>query len=1055
MLHGAVRTLFQLLGALVAGLVIALTLVGWRLTSAPIELDFLTPHIEEALSAKDGSFAVALDGTVLALSSGSGRMVEMRALGAKVYAGGEMPVASVPEVALTLNGRALLMGVIAPGSVTLYRPEVRLVRDEAGNLQFEMGGGTRGSGDGMRRVIDALMGEPDPSQPGRHLQRAAIIDADLQVEDLALGVSWHASDADIQVQRTVEGLSASIHLELDLASEPGYVDGELEFVREDESFDGRLSVRGLRPASLARLGGPLAPLKALDVRLAGTVWARGFADGRLEEVSFDVAGGQGEIDLTEDLGFRHTIASASVRGAIFDGLNRARLDELFLDLGGPTIMLAATADRLDGGIVLKADAVVREAPFNALPQLWPPIVAPNARDWVVSNMSDGKVVEARATVSARSDSGGLDDLVIDHVDGTLDGEGVTVDYLRPMPAVRNGSASASFDASEFRIVLKAGEVYGLKVVDGLVILSGLDAEDQFADIDVTIAGPAADGLRLIDNKPLGYAKALGIEPATVSGSAVTRLQLKFPLLKDLLLDDVGILAKATLTDLKVPKVVMGLDLTDGDLDMVVDAKGLDASGPVVLGTIPGQLTWRENFSLKGSAFRSRYRLQAPVVDEDQRKLLGLGGPPFVSPFLSGPVAADVVATLTGGGKGEISAVVDLSPARMRLPGLGWRKEERTTGGAEILLRLEKLKLAAIPAFTVQAGDLQAKGAVSFHADGSTKRVDFDRLAYGRTDVSGAIAFRRNDGMDISLRGTSFNAEPLIGSDSDEDRADELEDQRNPDTPTSRSADLPPMSVTMAVNSMWVSKNGAISNATASLHRDATEWRSIAVKGMVGDNGGVLSMDLRQNEPGRRAVAVLSDDAGAVARAFDVYDDMLSGKLEIDGFIDDTKPSQPISGLIRVEDYRIRNAPALARLLTVAALTGIVDLLNAKEGITFTTLDAPFTLADGLLEMHDVRAFGPALGLTAKGQVDLDRSRMALEGTVVPAYAINSVLGNIPILGWLITGGEKGGGLLAFNYSMRGPTQEPDVTVNPLSALTPGFLRNLFNIFDDGTGTEAR
>ncbi|MBX9634465.1 MAG: hypothetical protein K2X44_05730, partial [Magnetospirillum sp.] len=57
--------------------------------------------------------------------------------------------------------------------------------------------------------------------------------------------------------------------------------------------------------------------------------------------------------------------------------------------------------------------------------------------------------------------------------------------------------------------------------------------------------------------------------------------------------------------------------------------------------------------------------------------------------------------------------------------------------------------------------------------------------------------------------------------------------------------------------------------------------------------------------------------------------------------------------------------------------------------------------------------------------------------------------------WLITGGEKGGGLVAFNFTMRGPTQEPDVSVNPLSALTPGFLRNLFNIFDDGTETEAR
>jgi hypothetical protein len=106
-------------------------------------------------------------------------------------------------------------------------------------------------------------------------------------------------------------------------------------------------------------------------------------------------------------------------------------------------------------------------------------------------------------------------------------------------------------------------------------------------------------------------------------------------------------------------------------------------------------------------------------------------------------------------------------------------------------------------------------------------------------------------------------------------------------------------------------------------------------------------------------------------------------------------------------------------------------------------------------VRDVRAWGPALGITAKGQIDMDNSRMAMEGTVVPAYALNAVLGNIPVLGWLITGGEKGGGIIAFNYSMKGPTNDPSVTVNPLSALTPGFLRNLFNIFDDGSETSAR
>jgi len=181
--------------------------------------------------------------------------------------------------------------------------------------------------------------------------------------------------------------------------------------------------------------------------------------------------------------------------------------------------------------------------------------------------------------------------------------------------------------------------------------------------------------------------------------------------------------------------------------------------------------------------------------------------------------------------------------------------------------------------------------------------------------------------------------------------------------------------------------------------------------------------------------------------------VVGGQLVLDAYYDDTNPRQPLVGLCQVTDYQVMKAPALARLLTVAALTGVVELLSG-EGINFSTMQVPFTLTDGVLEIKDGRASGTALGLTAKGQVDLDNDKLALEGTIVPAYVLNSVLGRIPLVGSIFTN-EKGGGVIAMNYSMTGPSKDPNVTVNPLSALTPGFLRKLFNIFDDGSEREVR
>ena len=107
---------------------------------------------------------------------------------------------------------------------------------------------------------------------------------------------------------------------------------------------------------------------------------------------------------------------------------------------------------------------------------------------------------------------------------------------------------------------------------------------------------------------------------------------------------------------------------------------------------------------------------------------------------------------------------------------------------------------------------------------------------------------------------------------------------------------------------------------------------------------------------------------------------------------------------------------------------------------------PFRWDGGVLTLRDARAFSTSLGLTAEGRIDTVASTLDLNGTVVPAYAVNSALGRLPLVGKLFSP-ERGGGLVAVNYTYRGPIKNASVTVNPLSALTPGFMRRLFNIFD--------
>jgi hypothetical protein len=132
----------------------------------------------------------------------------------------------------------------------------------------------------------------------------------------------------------------------------------------------------------------------------------------------------------------------------------------------------------------------------------------------------------------------------------------------------------------------------------------------------------------------------------------------------------------------------------------------------------------------------------------------------------------------------------------------------------------------------------------------------------------------------------------------------------------------------------------------------------------------------------------------------------------------------------------------------------VEALQGGNGVVFARLVAPFALTPEALTLRDARAFSASLGVTAKGRIGRERRTVEVEGTIVPAYVFNSLLGRVPLVGRLFSP-ESGGGLFAATYRVQGPLDDPSVTVNPLAALTPGFLRGLFGIFDQGRGEGAR
>ena len=131
---------------------------------------------------------------------------------------------------------------------------------------------------------------------------------------------------------------------------------------------------------------------------------------------------------------------------------------------------------------------------------------------------------------------------------------------------------------------------------------------------------------------------------------------------------------------------------------------------------------------------------------------------------------------------------------------------------------------------------------------------------------------------------------------------------------------------------------------------------------------------------------------------------------------------------------------MVRLLRDLTLYGFLDRAPSPD-MSVTRVVIPFDWRAGVLAATEARAWQPALGLTAKGSIDTNRDRLDITGTIVPVYALNTLPGRIPLLGRLFSP-ERGGGLFAATYSLRGPSGAPVVEINPLAALLPGVLREL-------------
>ena len=212
-----------------------------------------------------------------------------------------------------------------------------------------------------------------------------------------------------------------------------------------------------------------------------------------------------------------------------------------------------------------------------------------------------------------------------------------------------------------------------------------------------------------------------------------------------------------------------------------------------------------------------------------------------------------------------------------------------------------------------------------------------------------------------------------------------------------------------------------------------EFIKISSKGELGNNKFLdIAMKSDKNNK-KKFLEVYSDLPGVILSEYEFFKGLSGGVLNFSSVIEKNLST---SKLI-IEEFKIINAPAVVKLLSLADFGGLADLAEG-EGLSFEKLEIQMSESNGFLKLEELYAVGPSISVLMEGYRDAN-GLTSLRGTLVPAKNLNKLLAKIPLIGDIIIPKDVGEGLFGVSFKIKGPPGKVKTTINPIKTLTPRFI----------------
>ncbi|MFI5001952.1 MAG: DUF3971 domain-containing protein, partial [Reyranellales bacterium] len=924
-------------------------------------------------------------------------------------------------------------GHFLPTSIVVDRPTLDAdITREGGMLRRILAKTDSNSqGEVVDLLISELLAEPNHRSLLGQLDTVLVEHARVSIRDVPSGVVWLAPSARASLRRDASGVIISADARFLRGGEPIDVALSGVYARDRSRISIEAKIDGLKPLMLADLSPDAEILRGIDIALSGRLSVEAGGAGDIRTATIDVTGGSGMLRLPGVLKAAHRVRSVHAHASIDVASHTANIERVDVDLGTAKVSVTGIGRKTEQGQTFAGRAELLQIPVDRLDDYWPIGFADGGRVWALANLASGSLDVASEFQLSTPDND-LAQLRIDRNVAFLEYRGMSVHYMAHMPELQDVSGKARFEGGTLHFDVRSGTAVGLRLADATIDLSGLDVPSpQYATLHLPIAGPAATVVAFLARPKLGLPKDALYDPKRVGGVAAVEVTLGFPLLSTLAVSDIDIRAEAALSGVSLKGAMGGVDLTDAVGRVSYGNSQLNVSGHGKLDGNAVEIGWREHFAAK-APFRQRYEVKGTIP----AALLEKAGLPSPEPYVSGPMGVAMSYQVATNGTAEVVGKIDLKGAKASLPLLGWTKAAGTDGQVGLTLKLAAGGKLATLEFDGRANGLAAKGEARFGADTAVQQVSVQHLALGRSDL--AVDWKRAPGgVEISLKGRALELGRVRQALSERDKI-------AAETPAGAAA-AARLNTKVAVQfEQFLGQRGTLGALNGRFELVGDRIASADVSVAAGKGGAFKVAQAGKN----RTVAIYVADFGQFLQSAGWLDGLVGGSLDFQGIVDDGSANAPLNGILRMGSYRLEKVTPRGEIGTLNST--IEALGRAGNSLQqFDSLDARITKVGDRIDVRGGHTNGRSIGLTTAGYIDLAKDTARLRGVVVPSFALNNLLSNVPLLGPLLTGGRDGG-LFAISYRLEGPLDDLKSDINMMSAITPGALRELFTAPIDGS-----